>query len=238
MDLPKLVYDDFYKFIMSAGILLFLIGWGTATYLFLSIKNIAEIHWSFWCIIGAYILIAGLGITAICYSIKKWKHNQTLLDKQLEAKTEQEEINTELSRKELKSQVEEKIKDVSKTEQKRVKTKTDKELSRIDSKNVDLMRIRYLIEDKTIKLLEFMNYPRKTYRSLANSLKLLEHSEVFDKQSTHLIREVVHICNKAIHANKITQNEHAFVMDVSEKILILLEETLKEAKNESKNSIK
>jgi len=62
MDFPKLVYDDFYKFIMSAGILLFLIGCVVATYLFIEQSDMGNMPTKFRGIIGIYILIAVIGI--------------------------------------------------------------------------------------------------------------------------------------------------------------------------------
>ena len=97
-------------------------------------------------------------------------------------------------------------------------------MEKIDKKNLILMEIRYLLEKKIRLLLEIIDVPNKEFRSLANSIELLRRSEMFDYNTIHLLKEVIHKCNKAIHGITVTQKEYDFAIEMGEKMLYLLEE--------------
>lgn len=90
MDFPKLVYDDFYKFFMSFGIILLVIGLGLG----ISIVNnlISNYQWIF-IILCISILISSIVIMK--RAGQKWYANQRLLDRKLKAETELAEQTTE-----------------------------------------------------------------------------------------------------------------------------------------------
>lgn len=196
MGMPNLNYDDFYKFVTSFTIISFILS------IYASYQQIArskmpnvtpkEIE---FLVIYFYVFLAFAVVSLIFFvwAIRKWKHNQSFYDRKLEAETKQAEIHTKLSKKELTKALDEKIIKFS-VSKKEIKTKTEEALSKIDKKNLDLMHLRYLIEEKIILLLEFMDYPRMKYRSLHNSLTLLKQSEIFDAKTINLILEVIHIC--------------------------------------------
>lgn len=233
MAVTKIVYDDFYKFIMSAGILLFIFGLGVATFLTIKTNDIEKPPEMFTTvmtgIIVIYCFVGSCGLVAMHYSFKKWGRNQSLIDRKLEAETKQAEINTELSRQELEHQVNERVKKISSSEQTRLKAKFENEMSKIDSKNLNLMRIRYLIEERINQITSLLNFSSKPY-SLINSIKFLEERGIYDRKTTIIIQAVISTCNKAIHAHEVDTDEYAFAIDLSEKILFMLEETLINAK--------
>ena len=102
--------------------------------------------------------------------------------------------------------------------------------STINDKNKDLMELRYLIESNITKILDNCGYGKQRFRSLANGIRLLEQENLLDKNAVNLIREVIHLCNKAIHGNIITQREHTFVMEISNNLLIILQKALEDSK--------
>lgn len=90
MDLPKLVYDDFYKFLMSLGIILFTISLGIGI---LFANNLILNHGWIFISLGILIFISSIKIM-ICAG-EKWYKNQRLLDRKLKAETELAERTTE-----------------------------------------------------------------------------------------------------------------------------------------------
>lgn len=83
MELPKLNYDDFYKFIMSAGILLFILSTFASFYLLINPSILLNLPhpWAVW--IMLITILFGSSVFII-WSGKKWNTNQKLIDKRLE----------------------------------------------------------------------------------------------------------------------------------------------------------
>ena len=73
MELPRIVYDDFYKFMTSIGIILFLVGWGIFSYGHQILKISLLSLWSF-------IAITIIGLIFSCYGIYNWKAKQKTVD--------------------------------------------------------------------------------------------------------------------------------------------------------------
>lgn len=82
MEFLKLVYDDFYKFLISLGIILFIIGLGLGV----SIANNLILNYQ-WIFIVLCVLVFGSSICIIIWAGKKWFENQKHLDKKLKAET-------------------------------------------------------------------------------------------------------------------------------------------------------
>lgn len=80
MELPKLVYDDFYKFLMSLGTILFLV---SGVGIFISSNQAINIWLGF--AIGLSIIVFIASIFIIVWAGRKWYKNQTQLDKKLGA---------------------------------------------------------------------------------------------------------------------------------------------------------
>lgn len=79
MDLPKLVYEDFYKFLMSSGIILFLVSLGLGIYI--TDKPPLKYQSTFLII---DIVIFVFSIFLIIYAGLKWRKNQIFLDERYE----------------------------------------------------------------------------------------------------------------------------------------------------------
>lgn len=80
MEFPKLVYDDFYKFLMSLGIILFTISLGLGIFIVNSL--ILSYQWIF------IILCILAFVFSICIMVcagKKWYKNQTYIDAKIKA---------------------------------------------------------------------------------------------------------------------------------------------------------
>ena len=92
MDFPKLIYDDFYKFFVSLGVILFVISLGLG--IFLVNNLILNLRWIF---VILCILAFVFSILATVYAGKKWYKNQKLLDQKLEAETEMIKHHAQLS---------------------------------------------------------------------------------------------------------------------------------------------
>jgi hypothetical protein len=97
MELPKLVYDDFYKFLMSLGVILFITSLGLGV----SLVNNLILGYR-WIFIVLCVLAFILGILIMIWAGKKWYKNQKLLDKKLESETALVEHTAEI---ELKKEV-------------------------------------------------------------------------------------------------------------------------------------
>jgi hypothetical protein len=82
MELPKLVYDDFYKFLMSLGVVLFIISLTIG--IFIADEFIKD-YKGIFITICLLSFITGI-ITTICAG-KAWFKNQKILDRKLEAET-------------------------------------------------------------------------------------------------------------------------------------------------------
>lgn|GEM_PF-6442788 len=82
MELPKLNYDDFYKFLISIGLILVVIA---ITIILFLINNFLVIEWIIATIAIIVLLIIGGSTIIIIWAGKKWHKNQTLLDKKLES---------------------------------------------------------------------------------------------------------------------------------------------------------
>jgi hypothetical protein len=82
MELPKLNYEDFYKFLISIGLILVVIA--IVIILFL-INNFLAMEWTIATMAAIVLLIIGGSIFIIIWAGKKWYKNQTLLDKKLES---------------------------------------------------------------------------------------------------------------------------------------------------------
>lgn len=145
----------------------------------------------------------------------------------IELYSAQAEKKEEISHTEITKLINKKIEEnIPKQEQKNLKSNIDKQLNSITHRNLELVKIRYLIE-KTINLiLEKRNIPKKTYRPLSSSIDILIAQEILDKNTMLLLKNIIHICNKAIHDNNITDAEYNYVIDVSEKTVALLEDEL------------
>jgi len=82
MNFPKLVYDDFYKFLMSLGIILFIISIGLGIFITNNLISNYRLLFIILC-----ILIFLLSILIMICAGKKWYENQKLLDKKLRSET-------------------------------------------------------------------------------------------------------------------------------------------------------
>jgi len=79
MDLPKIVYDDFYKFLMSLGTVLFVTSVGG-----IFVYNSSSLNISLSLLVILNIFFAISILIMICAG-KKWYQNQKLLDRRLRA---------------------------------------------------------------------------------------------------------------------------------------------------------
>ncbi len=98
MSIPdiKLNYDDYYKFKISYGIVLFVIGILGASVL-VSIKF--DLGANFLTIgFIVYIIMSGFGLISIYEASEKWKKNQELLDEELKLRVDmsKKRLNKEL----------------------------------------------------------------------------------------------------------------------------------------------
>jgi len=78
-DVLKLNYDDFYKFLVSAGVAFALVCSAVSVYFF-------AYHNGSWLGLlsgGVYLGLAGAGVAGIIFGLIKWYENQKLLDKKL-----------------------------------------------------------------------------------------------------------------------------------------------------------
>ena len=83
--IPKLNYQDFYKFITSFTMITFIIGIiGASLSLNLLYKKIPD--WLFWATFWIYIFISSTSMFFFIWAIRKWKINQDKLDSELDAK--------------------------------------------------------------------------------------------------------------------------------------------------------
>ena len=78
MEFPKIVYDDFYKFLMSVGLILFLIGLFSFSYLF--VGN----HFD-WVIFYISIITMFVGVIMMLFAGNKWCKNQKCIDDKIKA---------------------------------------------------------------------------------------------------------------------------------------------------------
>jgi len=85
MVFPRLEYDDFYKFIMSAGIIIFLIGVIGDSYILVSIDSIEKITGYKGFLLILYIIFFLVGIYLMLFSGRKWYQNQKNIDKKTKA---------------------------------------------------------------------------------------------------------------------------------------------------------
>jgi len=83
MELPKLIYDDFYKFLMSLGTILFVIS-GCGIFL-LSDKSSDKIFNIWLSFLVGLVVIFVTSIYIMVWAGRRWYKNQKLLDKKLEA---------------------------------------------------------------------------------------------------------------------------------------------------------
>lgn len=75
--LPKLNYDDFYKFVISLGIPTILLYSTVATYVFLQ-KN--------WLLFSIHLLVASVAAAFVIWALTKWYARQKLMDEALHIK--------------------------------------------------------------------------------------------------------------------------------------------------------
>ncbi len=87
MNVPKIVYDDFYKFVTSFSIILFLISIGVITYLFTSVIKLNLNPDVYSNTRDFYVLLAVISICSFSWSIWNWRINQKKLDAKLDAET-------------------------------------------------------------------------------------------------------------------------------------------------------
>ncbi len=79
MELPKLIYDDFYKFLMSLGTVLFIIS-GAGIFVFKG----SSLNIGLGLLIGLIIIFV-ISVSIMVLAGKKWYQNQKLLDQKLKA---------------------------------------------------------------------------------------------------------------------------------------------------------
>lgn len=104
-DILKLNYDDFYKFLVSAGIILTLVSTAASAFSFLNFGD----KWVGLVFGICYLIIAGAGVAGIIYGLIKWHKKQEQLDKEQPLKLhmmglELENKKAELRNKELESE--------------------------------------------------------------------------------------------------------------------------------------
>ena len=89
MELPKLVFEDYYKFVMSVGIIFFLLAVFADTYIIINLQlnNILVLVAFVF-----YIVLFIAGIIMVRWSGSRWYGNQKLLDRRLRAETERTEF--------------------------------------------------------------------------------------------------------------------------------------------------
>jgi len=128
--------------------------------------------------------------------------------------------------------IDKEIEKISSEKKESIESKVHNIYENVDDVTNDLFKVRFLIEQKVNNLLNFMNVRTDNMRPLSASLKLLENSGTYNKNLTNLIKEIVYICNKAVHGRKISPNDYDYVMTISKKVLFMLEETRQDAKRE------
>ncbi len=82
----KVSFDDFYKFLVSLGVLMFAVSVYSLSHL-LEVRTEFPEQISFWIVFGLYVLIAVVAGWITVWGGLKWKYNQSLYDKKLEAET-------------------------------------------------------------------------------------------------------------------------------------------------------
>ena len=87
MEFPKLVYDDLYKFLMSAGIIIFIIGFIGDSYILLQ-NTFQNITFYLWVLLVIYAIISGIGIYIMQFAGEKWYKNQKHIDDKIKADTQ------------------------------------------------------------------------------------------------------------------------------------------------------
>jgi len=83
---PRISYDDFYKFICSLSMVIFLISTIFATYSFHNILGKFE-WWIGYPVFYFYFLVALVSIFAFAWALMRWKKNQEKLNAKLNAET-------------------------------------------------------------------------------------------------------------------------------------------------------
>ncbi len=78
-DILKINYDDFYKFLVSAGIIAIIVGSTVSAYFFQANNNE---NWRL-AISAIYFIFAVIGVGGVVCGLKKWYKNQKLLDEKL-----------------------------------------------------------------------------------------------------------------------------------------------------------
>lgn len=87
-DIIKLNYDDFYKFVMSGGILFLLVSSSIFLYLMSSWTSNAEPIFNNWITLISNIIFIIFSSVLIYWSGKKWYANQKIMDEKLRAECE------------------------------------------------------------------------------------------------------------------------------------------------------
>lgn len=103
-ELPKLNFDDFYKFLTSFSLIIFILSFSALNYLISKILTIEKVPAYLKIGIGAYIIITIVSAGVFVYAMLQWKKNQNVIDDKLRdeaymAKVEYESKLIDLSKK-------------------------------------------------------------------------------------------------------------------------------------------
>ena len=98
MELPKLNYDDFYKFLVSLGVILVVI---TIIGIFILIKDFLFYKWIFILFMSVFVSVLIFGLVIIIWANIKWYKNQKITDKILKGKGSLIEKDNELKELEI-----------------------------------------------------------------------------------------------------------------------------------------
>lgn len=182
MDFPKLVYDDFYKFLMSLGAVLFLVGIGLGVYIVdtpvLNAKWILPTLFSG----GSILLMILVG--------KKWQKNQDVLDARYEF--ENDKIRAEKEKFEAETQlIKQSTPNIIKPEQEIKIEKTEEEIGVARRGGEDVALVSYKIASVLPNTISFNflkdwhvwflieNHERKKYKAY---IKIKFISDNYEKE--------------------------------------------------------
>jgi len=93
----KVNYDDFYKFTISASIIVFIVCIIASSFIIInSPKQISQIKILFNFIASIYIILGAISLVCIYWAVKKWKQKQGKEDKILELDLRLKELEIDL----------------------------------------------------------------------------------------------------------------------------------------------
>jgi len=100
----------------------------------------------------------------------------------------------------------------------------------INSKNKDLMDLRYLMELKVNEILDNLGYTKRRY-PLSKSINILFNYRLIDSNTISLFKEIIYTCNSAVHGESISEKEYKFAMDVGDSLILSLQKAKKNSED-------